>query len=364
MSQTLKAAPVVRDGEPTVSEDVLARIIDETARRVEMRAARPSPIHLRSWQEIERFAEKAAKSGMVPKDFVGKPDAICIAVQMGSELGLPPMQSVQNIAVVNGRPSIWGDALPGLCRASGVCKSIREWSEGEGDGLTFYCEAIRKDQSLPIVAKFSVADAKRAKLWQEKPTVARRSRDGGTYEADSGPWYSYPERMLQMRARGFALRDAFPDVLKGLLSAEEARDIPTEETNLPPIATNEPSSLRQAMNDAIPLQPLRSAAAATPRAPRKADPVVYEDAPDPLDETDGRQWLLNLDVALANAQSQDEVVAIGGHASVGQATASAPEHVKRRVSELLAKAFARFAPDGDADLDEVHIHNEEKLAAG
>ena len=86
--------------------------------------------------------------------------------------------------------------------------------------------------------------------------------------------------------------------------------------------------------------------------------------PDPLDEQDGRQWLLNLHVALVNAQSQDEVVAIGGHASVGHATASAPEHVKRRVSELLANAFARFAPDGDADLDEVVIAGEAKLAAG
>jgi hypothetical protein len=110
--------------------------------------------------------------------------------------------------------------------------------------------------------------------------------------------------------------------------------------------------------------PMQRAAAATPRAPRRADPMVYEDAPDPLDETDGRQWLLNLDVALANAQSQDEVVAIGGHASVGHATANAPEHVKRRVSELLAKAFARFAPDGDAYLDEVVIKGEEHLAAG
>ena len=93
-------------------------------------------------------------------------------------------------------------------------------------------------------------------------------------------------------------------------------------------------------------------------------PIDADDMPDPLDETDGRQWLLNLDVALANAQSQDEVVAIGGHASVGHATANAPEHVKRRVSELLAKAFARFAPDGDADLDEVVIKGEEHLAAG
>jgi hypothetical protein len=192
--------------------------------------------------------------------------------------------------------------------------------------------------------------------------------------------------MLQMRARGFALRDAFPDVLRGLISAEEAEDIPTgkETPHTGPTIEGEPPpdrrlsqmalavdaairARRKALNDTI---PLKAAAAATPRAPRKADAMVYEtgidadDMPDPLDETDGRQWLLNLDVALANAQSQDEVVAIGGHASVGHATANAPEHVKRRVSELLAKAFARFAPNGDADLDEVVIAGEAKLAAG
>jgi hypothetical protein len=120
---------------------------------------------------------------------------------------------------------------------------------------------------------------------------------------------------------------------------------------------------RQAINDATPMQPLRSAAAATPRPERRAGPVY--DAARGLDEQDGRQWLLNLDVALANAQSQDEVVQIGGHPSVGHATASAPEHVKRRVSELLAQAYARFAePDADADTGEVHIRNEEKLASG
>ncbi len=214
---------------PAIDPDILAAVVDETARRVEAGAARPSPIHLRTWEEIERFADKAARSGMAPKDYVGKPDAICIAVQLGSELGLAPMQALTNIAVINGRPTLWGDAIPALCRASGMVSYIREWHEGEGDNLTYYCEAKRKDDPNKIVGKFSVSDAKRAKLWQEEPTVRRKSRDGGTYEADSGPWYSYRERMLQMRARGFGLRDAFPDVLKGLITAEEAMDIPHDD---------------------------------------------------------------------------------------------------------------------------------------
>ena len=358
---------------PKLDPDVLATVIDETARRVEARAARPSPVHLRSWEEIERFAEKAARSGMVPKDYIGKPDAIAIAVQMGSELGLAPVQSVQNIAVINGRPAIWGDALPGLCRASGMCKSIREWSEGEGDNQTFYCEAIRKDQSDPVVAKFSVADAKRAKLWQESPTVKRRSRDGGTYEADSGPWYSYPDRMLQMRARGFALRDAFPDVLKGLLSAEEARDIPWEDTGLsivPPVAT---------------AASIRAAAAPMPRGERKVGPTPYEAPPasthvqgdiydqhniaiELLDVGDSRTWMSNLEMLLAEATSLTAVEVIGECESVKRTIEKAPGSVRARVSELLANACKRFIENdptvGGEELADVEIEGADKMAAG
>ncbi|MFT8980094.1 hypothetical protein [Gluconobacter oxydans] len=168
-------------------------------------------IQISSFSELMRFAEIAAGSGMVPKDYVGKPAAILIAVQMGSELGLAPMQSMQNIAVINGRPSVWGDALLGLVKASPVCDDVVETLEGEGDRVTAICVAKRKGKS-PVEARFSVQDAKDAGLWS-KP----------------GPWKQYSKRMLQMRARGFALRDAFPDVLRGLITAEEAADIPQDD---------------------------------------------------------------------------------------------------------------------------------------
>jgi len=168
-------------------------------------------IQISSFNELMRFAEIAAGSGMVPKDYMGKPSAILIAVQMGSELGLAPMQSMQNIAVINGRPSVWGDALLGLVKASPVCDDVVETLEGEGDKMTAICVAMRKGKA-PVEARFSVQDAKDAGLWS-KP----------------GPWKQYPKRMLQMRSRGFALRDAFPDVLRGLITAEEAGDIPQDD---------------------------------------------------------------------------------------------------------------------------------------
>jgi hypothetical protein len=161
-----------------------------------------------SFNELAQFSTMAAKSSMVPPGFRGKPEDIMLAVQMGSEVGLSPMQALQNIAVINNRPSLWGDAMLGLCRAAAVCENIAEKLEGEGDAMAAVCMAKRRGSS-PVVARFSVADAKKAGLWNK-----------------AGPWQQYPQRMLQMRARGFALRDAFPDVLRGLISAEEAQDTP------------------------------------------------------------------------------------------------------------------------------------------
>lgn len=171
-----------------------------------------------SFNELLHFSKMAAASDLMPKDYRGKPENIMIAVQMGSELGLAPMQAIQNIAVINGRPSIWGDAMLALVRGSGLCANIKETFEGSDDGFRAVCVAKRKDGD-EVRAEFSIDDAKRAGLWSKQ-----------------GPWQQYPRRMLQMRARGFALRDAFPDVLHGLISQEEAADTPAGMIDITPSA--------------------------------------------------------------------------------------------------------------------------------
>lgn len=162
--------------------------------------------------EAMKFSEMLAKSSMVPRAYQGKAEDILVACQWGREIGLAPMQALQNIAVINGKPSVYGDAAMALVQASPVCEDIQESVEGEGTANPVaICVAKRKGRA-PVVVKFSVEDAKRAGLWGKQ-----------------GPWQAYPKRMLQMRARGFALRDAFPDVLKGLITAEEAADYPQDQ---------------------------------------------------------------------------------------------------------------------------------------
>jgi len=161
--------------------------------------------------EAIQFSDMLASSSMVPKAYQGKPQDILVCVQWGYEMGLAPMQALQNIAVINGKPSVYGDAAMALVQASSVCEDVEEYFEGEGTtNPVAVCVAKRRGRK-PVTAKFSVEDAKRAGLWNKQ-----------------GPWTAYPKRMMQMRARGFALRDAFPDVLKGLITAEEAQDYPDE----------------------------------------------------------------------------------------------------------------------------------------
>lgn len=167
----------------------------------------PRGLALQTMAEAMTFGKMASQSAFVPKEFRGKPEDCVLAIQHGAEIGLGPTQSLQSIAVVNGRPVIWGDAAKGLVLASPICEYISERIEGDGDQMAAVCEAKRRGDPQPTVSTFSVADAKKAGLWGK-----------------SGPWTQYPKRMLQMRARGFALRDAFPDVLRGLVTAEEAQD--------------------------------------------------------------------------------------------------------------------------------------------
>jgi len=194
----------------------------------EISTQRASGLALQSFDDAYRFAKMVASSDFAPKDFKGKPESCMLAIQHGSEVGLSPMQSLQSIAVINGRPTIWGDAALALVQSSPVCEYVREYTEGDGEQLVAVCEAKRRGYPTPTTVRFSVADAKKAGLWGK-----------------AGPWQNYPARMLTLRARGFALRNAFADALRGLITAEEAQDYPTPEAPAAVARAQEPAKVTQ-----------------------------------------------------------------------------------------------------------------------
>lgn len=153
-----------------------------------------------------QLASQLSKSSMVPKAYQGKPQDLFIAMAMGYQIGLSVEQSVQAIAVINGKPCLWGDDMLALCMAHSDFQDIIE-SPFVKDGVIGSSCTIKRKGMEDHTVIFDMNMAKKAGLLSKQ-----------------GPWTQYPERMLQLRARGFALRDRFPDALKGIKSREEVED--------------------------------------------------------------------------------------------------------------------------------------------
>lgn len=178
----------------------------------------------RTLTEAMELADKLARSSFVPQAFRGNSGDILAAIAYGAEVGLAPLASLQSVAVVNGKPCLYGDALLAVCQAHPAFEWIKETIEGSGDQMIAVCIVKRRGMEQHE-SRFSVADAKRAGLWGKK-----------------GPWQEYTPRMMAMRARGFGLRNTFADALKGLISREEAEDYPAREPMRAEVVTASPQA--------------------------------------------------------------------------------------------------------------------------
>lgn len=167
-------------------------------------------------QDLVRLAQLYATSGLAPKT-LDTWQKIAVAMAMCIETGRPIMTGIQDMAVINGKVGIYGDAALAEVRASGLLEKFKEWETGTPyqDGWTFYCLVKRKG-SEEATGIWGWSDAKRAGF--DSP----RQRDGSPDRFS--PWTRFTRRMMQFKARNFVLRDQFGDVLKGLKIAEDLHD--------------------------------------------------------------------------------------------------------------------------------------------
>lgn len=177
-----------------------------------------------SFTEWNTFCEWISKALLCPQAYRGKPADVFIACQFGLDVGLKPMQALHSIAVINGRPCLWGDGALGIVMAHPDFEDIKE----TGDDNSATCTIKRRNRT-EVTRTFTREQAEKAGLFER----GRQNKNNPT-----SIWDLYTARMLQMRARGFAMRDSFPDALKGLGIGEEVRDYDSmSEWSSPPYAT-------------------------------------------------------------------------------------------------------------------------------
>jgi hypothetical protein len=233
-------------------------------------------------EEIFRLGKGIVQSGLAPYALTGKTDteegfskavsAVAIVIMAGAELGLPPMVSLRSFTAINGRPALYGDGLINVVRRSGRASMLKvgytrgdDWRlfvragilpTPEGDTpeelaedkariralfeampiderTGGFCEAKRNDSGEEKSTVFTVAQAKKAGLWQTEALIDKEVWSGPKGNRTSkkekapndSPWFRYPERMCGWRAAGFNLRELFGDVLGGITDDWEAREI-------------------------------------------------------------------------------------------------------------------------------------------
>ena len=177
------------------------------------------------------YAKGLVDSKMLPKHYyedngTPKPNAAqsaLLVIQMGREIGLSTLQSIQQIVPVQGMLSLKGDGAKALIRGSGKVKEWKEEFFGEGDGYGYKITSTRKDTGETLSTVFTIEDAKRAGLWITDKMAETNPKL--KYSA----WYKYGKsRMLKYRCLGFHSRDMYSDVLQGVMTLEEAEDYATD----------------------------------------------------------------------------------------------------------------------------------------
>ena len=180
-----------------------------------------------------RFAQAVVMARLAPDSYNNDPSKVMLGAMAAMEAGLPPLYGLRQIAIINGRPTIWGDAAMALIQASGQLADRIVTEIGPGvdtdalgreewpDSYGFMVQLFRKGQPTPYIGRFTIADAKRAKLWMD----TRKK-----------PWWEHPKRMLLVRAQAFPQRDGFADCLAGLAIREEIED--TFGTEKPEVETS------------------------------------------------------------------------------------------------------------------------------
>jgi hypothetical protein len=171
----------------------------------------PNGVELPDIDAMFRFARCYLQSGLAPASYKNEQQLV-IAWARARELGIPYLQAVEGMSVINGRIGLMGDLALALAERSGELEDKRVRYTGEGDELTCFLELKRKGREWKQWS-FSVKEARSAQIYDR-----------------SAVWRQYPRRMTYYRALGFALRDEFGDILRGMKTTEELQDYPEEAT--------------------------------------------------------------------------------------------------------------------------------------
>ena len=194
-----------------------------------------NPLQLmpQSFADKYKMAGVLCNSGMLPVG-LNTPEKVCVALEWGHELQLPPMVAVNNIAVINGKPTLSADIMHAIAKRNPEYGGLK-WLQLSDTVAECVITRTTATYTEETAGYYDIDMARNANLL---------SKDN---------WKKYPQRMLKHRALSYALRDAFPDILAGIYSPEEmdgVQSVAAPERNItPPRTTDEECMKKKTLNE-------------------------------------------------------------------------------------------------------------------
>ena len=164
------------------------------------------------WDLVARKAAALAKSSIVPSDYRGKPENVLVAMELADRTQVAVLAVMQNLHLINGRPSWSAQFLIAAVNRSGRFSPLRFRFEGTEGEDSWGCRAVAVD----------LGDGE--ELIGTLVTIGMAEAEGWATKSGS-KWKTMPEQMLRYRAAAFWSRTHCPELAVGLHTAEEAEDI-------------------------------------------------------------------------------------------------------------------------------------------
>ena len=157
-------------------------------------------------------AKFLSNSTIVPVQYQRKPENCYIAIDMANRMGVPVMMVMQNLYIVQGKPSWSGTAIKSMLENSGKFEDLE----------TVYVGQPNTDNwGAFVTAKLK----KNGKVLKGATVTIKTAKDEGWYNKTGSKWKTMPELMLTYRANAWCARQFAPELLMGLQSVEEVEDV-------------------------------------------------------------------------------------------------------------------------------------------
>ena len=176
------------------------------------------------------MANLFSKSHLVPTLYRANQANCAIAINMATRIGMDPMTVMQNLYLIQGKPSWSSQFLIACWNTCGRFSPIRyEWS-ADRKSCRAWSEDLKTGERL--VGTMITLSMAKAEGWLDKP---------------GSKWKTMPEQMLMYRAAAFLCRAYAAEISLGIMTSEEAEDVTGGSVaaghNLPNVAVSAGSGL-------------------------------------------------------------------------------------------------------------------------